>query len=67
MEKTGTDSTMAKALLTAREAAQYLGVCTSTVYVRAVEWGLSPVRLGRSLRYHRDDLDKLIERNKQAV
>lgn len=54
-------------LLRVPEAARYLGMAVATVH-RAIQRGEIPaVRIGRTLRVDREDLDKLIARRKKGV
>ena len=53
-----------KRLMSVKEAARYLAVPPSTLYRRIWERRVPFVRLGRSVRFDRRDLDALIESNK---
>lgn len=53
-----------KRLMSVKEAARYLAVPPSTLYRRIWERRVPFVRLGRSVRFDRRDLDVLIESNK---
>ena len=50
-----------KRLLNVREAAQYLGLEVDTIYKKARLRELSCVKVGRSLRFDKQALDRLIE------
>ena len=50
-----------KRLMTVREASQYLAVPIATLYTRVWKRTIPFVRLGRSIRFDRDSLDRLIE------
>jgi excisionase family DNA binding protein len=50
--------------MTVKEAAEYLAVPAPTLYTRVWQRAIPFVRLGRSLRFDRNDLDALIEANK---
>ncbi len=52
-----------KRLMTVREASQYLAVPIATLYTRVWKRTIPFVRLGRSIRFDRDSLDRLIESN----
>ena len=52
------------AALSTREAAEYLGVSTRTVERMRADRRLTPSRVGRQLRYLREDLDDLLEAGK---
>jgi excisionase family DNA binding protein len=50
-------------LINVREAAELLGVSRSTFYERIYNRGLiTPVRLGRSVRFRPSDIETLVER-----
>jgi len=51
-------------LMTVRQAAEYLSVPVPTLYTRVWQRSIPFVRLGRSIRFDRKDLDQLIEANK---
>lgn len=53
-----------KRLLTAEQAAEYLGLATWTVRQWASMGRLPKVKLGRSLRFDISDLEKVIEEGK---
>jgi excisionase family DNA binding protein len=57
-----TSSTSAPELLTRRQAAQYLGLVPRTLAVWAStgRYKLPYVRVGRSVRYRREDLDQFL-------
>jgi len=48
-------------LLKPAEAADYLGLTLATIYTKASRRQLPTVKVGRSLRFRRADLDKLIK------
>ncbi len=48
-------------LLKPAEAAEYLGLTVPTIYTKACRRQLPTVKVGRSLRFRRADLDKLIK------
>jgi excisionase family DNA binding protein len=48
-------------LLKPAEAAEYLGLTVPTIYTKASRRQLPTVKVGRSLRFRRADLDKLIK------
>lgn len=53
-------------LLNVRETAQYLNISTSTIYKRAAPGAQNPFpfrpkRVGKSLRFRVEDLDRFIE------
>ncbi len=48
-------------LLKPAEAAEYLGLSVPTVYTKASRRQLPTVKVGRSLRFRRADLDKIIK------
>ena len=51
-------------LLTRAEAAEYLGLCPQTLAVWAItgRYNLSMIKVGRSVRYRKSDLDAWLER-----
>lgn len=53
-----------KRLLTVREAAEFLGTTSATLYGRVWRREIPFVKIGRSVRFDRRDLDELIERGK---
>jgi excisionase family DNA binding protein len=53
-------------LLTAPEAAAYLRVTRKTLRRWENSGLLTPVRIGRNIRYRRDDVDALLTREKSA-
>ncbi len=60
-----TNSTPGAALLMIAQAAEYLGLCERTLWYRTAPRGPIPcVRIGRSVRYDRRDLDEYIESSK---
>jgi excisionase family DNA binding protein len=50
--------------MTVKEASRYLAVPVPTLYTRVWERTIPFVRLGRSIRFDRRDLDQMIESNK---
>jgi excisionase family DNA binding protein len=50
--------------MTVKEAAQYLAVPPATLYARVWRKEIRFVRLGRSVRFDKQDLDALIDSNK---
>ena len=48
-------------LLKPAEAAEYLGLTLPTIYTKASRRQLPTVKVGRSLRFRRADLDKIIK------
>lgn len=51
-------------LLTTAEAARYLGLATSTLNKwRVYGYGPAFVKLGRAVRYRKDDLDRYLEKS----
>jgi len=50
--------------MTVRQAAEYLSVPVPTLYTRVWQRSIPFVRLGRSIRFDRKDLDQLIEASK---
>jgi excisionase family DNA binding protein len=50
--------------MTVREAAVYLAVPVATLYTRVSHRQISFVKLGRSVRFDRSDLDAMIEESK---
>jgi excisionase family DNA binding protein len=56
-----------KRLLNVREAAQYLGLQTDTVYKKARLRELPFVKVGRALRFDVKALERFIERNAKPI
>jgi|OpeIllAssembly_1097287.scaffolds.fasta_scaffold2532793_2 excisionase family DNA binding protein len=56
-----TDTLKRDRLLKPAEAAEYLGLTVPTIYTKASRKQLPTVKVGRSLRFRRADLDKLIK------
>ncbi len=54
-------------LLTPHEAADYLRLTLATVYSKACRRQLPTVKVGRSLRFRRADLDKLIKAGRRPA
>jgi excisionase family DNA binding protein len=55
-------------LLTVREAGQYLGFAEGTLYNKASRDEIPHVRLGRSLRFRKSELDRwIIEQDAAAA
>ena len=50
--------------MTVTEAAEYLGTTPATLYSKACRRVIPFVKVGRSLRFDRRDLDRLIEKSK---
>ncbi len=57
---------MEKMLLTTKEACEYLNISRATLYKLIREGKLKPLKIGRSTRFDRRDLDRFIESLKQA-
>jgi excisionase family DNA binding protein len=55
-----------KRLLTVREAAEYLGTTPKTLYKRVWRREVPFIKLGRSVRFDRKDLDLIIEKARVA-
>jgi excisionase family DNA binding protein len=53
-----------KRLLTVKEAAAYLGRSESAIYHLVARREIPVVRTGRTLRFLRDDLDRLCEKDR---
>lgn len=53
-------------LMKVTEAAKYMGTTPATLYSKACRREIPFVKLGRSLRFDRRDLDRLIEESKVA-
>lgn len=53
-------------LLTVREAARYLAVSVSTLYGWVWQRRVPFVKIGRALRFDRNDLETFVESNKQV-
>ena len=53
-------------LLTTKEACEYLNISRATLYKLIREGKLKPLKIGRSTRFDRRDLDRFIESLKQA-
>jgi excisionase family DNA binding protein len=51
-------------LISAREAAGYLGVSKTTVYERYEEWGLPAYWVGANLRFRIRDIELWLERRR---
>jgi excisionase family DNA binding protein len=54
-------------LLTAKEAAQFLCMSENTIHQWIWQHRLPVVRLGRAVRLRREDLEQLIERNREEA
>jgi excisionase family DNA binding protein len=54
-------------LLTAKEAAQFLCMSENTIRQWIWQHQLPVVRLGRAVRLRREDLEQLIERNREEA
>ena len=59
----GCNGVVGKRLLTAREAAAYLGLAEDTVYKKARLRELPSVKVGRSLRFDLRALERFVEQN----
>jgi excisionase family DNA binding protein len=69
MEVTGEEDTIAeKTILTRREAADYLGFKYNTLAVWSWNrrYDLKTIKVGRSIRYRKSDLDEFLRRNELA-
>lgn len=58
---------MEKQLLTVRETAEILNISDGTIYNRMSRdsknpWPIKPVRIGRSVRFRKADVDKMMKR-----
>jgi excisionase family DNA binding protein len=51
-------------LLSVREAADYLGTTSATLYTKVWRREITFIKLGRSVRFDLEDLDELIEKSK---
>lgn len=51
-------------LMTVREASTYLAVPVPSLYTKVFQRRIRFIRLGRSIRFDRRDLDQLIDANK---
>ena len=56
---------MEKVLLTIKEACEYLNISRATLYKLIKEGKLKPVKIGRSTRLDKRDLDKFIQQLKE--
>ena len=63
-QKPGLDAKISKRLLTAAEAAEYLGMAEWTLRQWASMRKIPKVKLGKALRFDVDDLDKWIAEKK---
>jgi len=52
---------MEKKLLTVREACEYLSISKATLYKLIKKGKIKPVKIGKSTRLDKEDLDKLVE------
>ena len=59
----GSNRAVGKRLLTAREAAAYLGLAEDTIYKKARMRELPSVKVGRSLRFDLKALERFVEQN----
>ena len=50
-------------LLKVKEAAEYLGTTPNTIYQKAHKRQIKYVKIGRALRFRKEDLDELINEN----
>lgn len=55
---------MESRLLKSREAARYLSLCERKLWAMTQDGIIPAVRIGRAVRYDRDDLDQFIQRAK---
>ena len=58
--KTTNENTIPRAALSADEAAEYLGVSLSTIHRLTRAGELAHVRVGRLIRFRREDLDSFL-------
>ncbi|SMO61070.1 transcriptional regulator, AlpA family [Balnearium lithotrophicum] len=56
---------MEKKLLTVKEACEYLSISKATLYKLIKEGKIKPVKIGKSTRFDRQDLDRLVEELKR--
>lgn len=56
---------MEKRLLTVKEVCEYLNISKPTVYRLIKEGKLKPIKIGKSTRFEKEDIDKLIEELKK--
>ena len=61
MEKDLKHSEQSSRPLTAQEAADYLGIPIGSLYVRVSKREIRALRLGRLLRFRREDLENLFK------
>ena len=61
--RVGSNRGVGKRLLTTRETAEYLGLATETVYRKARLRELPSVKVGRSLRFDLQALERYVEQN----
>jgi excisionase family DNA binding protein len=48
-------------LLSPAQVAERLGVSRDTIYRRAGEWGLTPHRIGRQIRFKESDVEAMLK------
>ena len=61
--KSGSNRAVGKRLLTTRETAEYLGLAEETVYKKARLRELPSVKVGRSLRFDLQALERYVEKH----
>lgn len=54
-------------LYTAEETGKLLGVSTRTLYTLSARGELPCIKVGRSVRYHPDDIDAYIKKQRSEV
>jgi excisionase family DNA binding protein len=64
--QTRAESQRSPGLLTLQQVAEYLGVCRAHVY-KLIDLGLPVIRLGRSVRVHKDSLDCWLKDQEQTT
>jgi len=57
---------MEKALLTVKEACEYLNISRAMLYKLIKEGKIKPIKLGKSTRFDKKDLDDFIEKAKKG-
>jgi excisionase family DNA binding protein len=57
---------MEKKLLTIKEACEYLNLSRATIYKLIKEGKLTPIKIGRSTRLDKSDLDAFVESMKKG-
>jgi excisionase family DNA binding protein len=58
---------MEKKLLTIKEACEYLNLSRATIYKLIKEGKLTPIKIGRSTRLDKSDLDAFVESMKKET